>query len=112
MATITITGSNPDTGELTLSDRGHTNAKKKETIIWNLGNDCGVASIVEIAMKPAQPSTDIFTTPPHSLGSSTNWSAVVSNTVAISSEYIYFIKWIPTTGGDVKICDPKISIIP
>lgn len=112
MATITITDSNLETGELTLSDRGHTHAKNKETIVWNLGKDCGVASIVEIAMKQSPPSTNIFSTPPHSLGSSTNWSAVVSNTIAISSEYIYFIKWMPTTGGDEKICDPKISIIP
>ena len=112
MSTITITGSNPGTGELTLSDRGHTYAKKKETIVWNLGNNCGVASIVEIAMKPSPPSTNIFSTPPHSLGSSTNWSAVVNNTVAISSEYIYFIKWMPATGGGTKIYDPKISIIP
>jgi hypothetical protein len=112
MANITITGSNLETGELTLSDHGHTNAKKKETIVWNLGKDCGVASIVEIAMKPSPASTNIFSTPPHNLGSSTNWSAVVSDTVAISSEYIYFIKWMPITGGDIKTFDPKISIIP
>ena len=112
MANITITGCDLGTGELTLSDRGHTNAKKKETIIWNLGKDCGVASIVEIGMKPTPASTNIFSTPPHNLGASTNWSAVVSDTVAIASEYIYFIKWIPETGGGTKIFDPKISIIP
>lgn len=112
MANITITRSNSSTGVLTLDDHGHTYAKKKETIIWMLGKDCGVGSIVEIAMKPSPPSTNIFSTPPHSLGSSTNWSAVVSNSAPDYSEYHYYIKWIPKSGGDPKTYDPKISIMP
>ncbi len=115
MANITITRSNSSTGELTLDDHGHTHAKKKETIVWKLGKDCGVASIVEIAMKPSPPyppSTNIFSTAPHRLGSSTNWSAVVSNSAPDYSEYHYYIKWIPKSGGDPKTYDPKISIMP
>ena len=115
MANITITNSNPVTGALILDDHGHTHAKKKETIVWILKPGCGVGSIVEIAMSPSPPypaSTNIFSTGPHRVGSSTNWSAVVSNTAPVFSEYNYFIRWVPTTGGDPKTYDPKISIMP
>ena len=113
MATITITGSNSSTGELTLSDHGHTHAKKKETIVWILRKDCGVESIEEIAMAPSPPyppSLNIFYNPPYKLSKS-NWKAVIG-TPPDYSEYNYYIKWIPKSGVNELTYDPKISIEP
>ena len=112
MATITIIKSDIRTGDLTLDHGKHTYAKKKETIIWQLGKGCGVGAIVEIGMKSSPPSTNIFSIAPHRLGASTNWSAVVSDSAPDYSEYNYYIKWITTVGSEPHTCDPKISIMP
>ncbi len=115
MATITITASNPQTGELILLPANHVRAKKRETINWRLASGCGVASIVEIEMSPSPPyppSTNIFSTPPHPNGSASKWKAVISNFAPDYSEYNYYIKWSPEGGGDDQTFDPKISIMP
>ena len=115
MAIITIIKSDIRTGDLTLDDGKHTYAKKKETIIWQLGKGCGVGSIVEIAMSPSPPypaSTNIFSTAPHRLGASTNWGAIVSDSAPDYSQYNYYIKWITTVGSEPYTYDPKILIMP
>ena len=111
MAIITIIKSDIRTGDLTLDDGKHTYAKKKETIIWQLGKGCGVGAIVEIGMKSSPPSTNIFSIAPHSLGSSKDWSAVVGDPDDFS-EYNYYIKWITTVGSEPYTYDPKILIMP
>lgn len=112
MATIIIIDSNPVTGKLKLSDNGRTRAKRKETILWKLGPNCGVKTISNIYPKKSPPSDNIFSELPHRAGSSDNWKAVVHKKAAYFSEYNYSIFWVPEGSDDIKEYDPKIAIKP
>src|SRR5687768_6961918 len=112
MASIKIIASDPSTGNLTLSDHGHTKAPRGEHITWNLVAGCGVSSIEAISMKPSPPSTNIFSTLPGRAGNSTNWNATVSRNAAPRAEYNYYIDWKPTGSEEIKTFDPKITVKP
>jgi hypothetical protein len=111
MAKITITDSNPTTGELELSDGGRTKAKRKETITWKIGSNSGVKSISNIYPKTPMP-TPFFSKFPHRDGSSANWKAVIDHDAVYYSEYNYSISWIPNESDEIKEHDPIISIKP
>ena len=114
MATITITGSNIENGNLYFDVGNHIRAKKKEIIIWKLGAGCGVNDIVEISIKQHEPypAEEFFSELPKRLGKSKDWRAVVTNTTPRKSDYNYNINWITTVGTTPYTCDPKISIMP
>lgn len=112
MASITIIDSKPVTGELTLSDQGHTRAQRKETILWKLGPNCGVKTISNIYPKKSPPSNNIFSELPHRAGSSDNWKAVVHKKAHLYADYNYSIFWIPKNSDQIKEHDPKISVKP
>ena len=112
MIIITITASKSD-GTLELSDRGKSNVNNGEEVQWHIANNSGVDSITSIGMKPpmpAEPSTDIFSDPPHQLGNSRNWKGTVSETAANGDVYNYFIKWLADDGSGEHTFDPKLKV--
>ncbi len=115
---ITITGSNPATGALTLSDQGTTNAHQGDQVTWVIGPNSGVASIDNIVEKPG--SADVFSPDPVKLpGGSTNWQGTVNPNVPIDTVERYSIVWtvansgwLNNGGGAQKTFDPIIQIKP
>src|SRR5688500_20258542 len=97
----------PD-GILDLSDRGHTIAKKRDMIIWQIDNNSGVNSNKLIEKKPK--SREIFSTPPEPRGA--NWEGEISSTVPPLTRYSYSIYWQAETTNEEHEFDPIISIKP
>ena len=107
---ITITGSNPATGSLTLSDNGNTNVDPGDTVTWLIGQNSGVATINAVSDYPN--STDVFNPDPAPVGNSTNWQGTVNPGIAPGSEETYFIQWTASNGGGPYTYDPKIQVNP
>lgn len=113
---ITITGSDPNTGNLTMSDQGVTNAQQGDQITWVIGPNSGVASITGIVEKPN--SADVFSPDPVKLpGGNTNWQGTINPNVPVGTEELYTINWVVANsgwlnngGGAEKSFDPKIQI--
>ena len=106
--TIKIKKGYPD-GTLDLSDGGHTQAYKKDYIIWTIKKHQDITSIEKIEKKSG---TDIFKTPPKPNGiqPGSDWIAEIKDNASDYSEYIYSITWNGTWGR--RIYDPKISVKP
>lgn len=105
---IKITAGDPSNGSLTLSDHGHTVAEGGDTILWQIQNKSGVASITAIQEKPD--STNIFSTTPRKRGN--NWMGVIDTAAAPEAEYLYSIVWMAEDGSGPYTFDPKITIKP
>jgi hypothetical protein len=102
---IAIMKGYPD-GKLKLSDRGHTIAKRGDTILWQIDPDSEVDCIISIQEKSG--STNIFPIPPHAQGN--NWTGDISSTVPDCTIYVYSITW--SNGSVTHVFDPIISIKP
>ena len=102
--TIKIKQGNAD-GTLDLSDGGHTFAKNKDFISWNIKKGTEVTSIEKIEKKSG---ADIFKTPPHFNGS--DWVAEIKDDLPKDSEWVYSITWNGKFGR--LVYDPIISINP
>jgi hypothetical protein len=115
---ITITGSDPNNGELTLSDGGITSARPGDQITWVIEPDSGVASITSIVEKST--IADVFIPDPAKLpGGSTNWYGTVNSNLPVGTEEFYTINWtdaksgVPENGADApKSFYAKIQINP
>ena len=114
---ITITGSDANSGTLTLSDQGTTNADPGDQITWVIGANSGVASITGINDKPA--STDVFSVEPALQPPTTNWLGTINPAIPRGSVESYTILWttagsgwLNSGGGTAKSFDPKIQINP
>jgi hypothetical protein len=105
---IKIMAGNTADGSLQLSDRGHTVAEGGDTILWQIANKSGVASITAIEEKAD--STNIFSEPPHKKGN--NWVGVVDPEAPPKAEYVYSIVWMAGDGSGPYTFDPKITIKP
>lgn len=103
---IRIKGSDPSTGNLDLSDHGHTPARAGDTIIWQIAQDSGVDSIISIQEKSG--SANIWSTLPHPRGN--NWTGDINSAAPAYAVYIYSITW--AKGSNSYICDPIIAIKP
>ncbi len=118
MAKITINKGYPGTQKLDLSDRGFTQADKRETIVWEIGKDSGVQLISNIRAKKSAPTNVIFSEMPHRVSSSDNWKATIDKDSPDYSEFHYDIYWIPDPGTDpipaipIKTYDPIIAVKP
>jgi hypothetical protein len=112
MATITIQNGDPATGLLDLSDRGHTDAHRGETITWKVRPHCSVKSISNIYVKDPSPINIIWQEYPHRDGISDNWKAVIDRSSPDYSEYNYNIFWVPDGSTEIKKFDPKIAVKP
>jgi hypothetical protein len=106
---IKIKNGNYSTGELTLSDGGHTRADKTDYVNWSIQRNATnkVASIENIQIKTNNPS--IFSTNPHANGE--EWSAEIDYNALYNAECYYSICWKGKDGKDY-IHDPKISVKP
>jgi len=104
---ISILGSDPATGELTLSDRGVTVAKRSQKVTWVIGPHSGVVSITGITVKEG--STNVFDPEPHQLGNSSNWQGTISAAVKPPAEELYSITWTDSAGTEHTF-DPKIQV--
>lgn len=106
---IKIKNGDYDTGQLTLSDGGHTRANKTDYINWSIHNNAGnrVVSIIGIEKKSNNP--DIFSIDPHANGA--EWSAEIDNHTTYHTECLYSISWKGKDGNNY-IHDPKISVKP
>ncbi len=117
MATIIIKWGDPHSGHLEMSDGGHTDANRSESITWTLGQKCGVKLISNIDVKAPSPINIIWERKPHRIGTSDKWEAKIHKDSRDHSEYNYFISWMPA-GADpdpahpIKIFDPKIAVKP
>jgi len=104
---ITITGIDPSTNQLILSDNGNTVASRSDTITWSIGNNSGVASITGIVDNSA---IDIFSPDPAVQPNSSSWQGTVNPNLTIPSEEYYTINY--TKSGTNEACsfDPKIQV--
>ncbi|MEP6596945.1 MAG: hypothetical protein ABJA71_13415, partial [Ginsengibacter sp.] len=105
---IKILASKSSNGTLTLSDHGHSQASRGDSVTWQIGNKSGVASITSVQKKPFSP--EIFSTPPRRQGS--NWRGVISSTTPSYTNYEYSIFWLANDGTGPYEYDPKISVNP
>lgn len=95
-------------GHLELSDRGHTRAKRSETIIWQVDPHSEVRRIIRIEKKKG--FENIFE-PGHPSEHGNDWKGDIKSNVAIGSEYRYSIFWENNNGNELEF-DPIISIRP
>lgn len=120
---ITITGSDLTTGNLTMSDKGESNAIPGDQVTWVIAAASGVATITSFV--PKQGSIDIFSPPgkePAPVPGTSSWQGTINPDYLPfqREEYIYTINW--TTAGTgwlgndnkglPKSYDPKIIINP
>lgn len=112
---ITITGSDPNTGNLTMSDQGTTNVIPGDQVTWVIGPGSGVASIAGINDKVS--SQDVFKPDPALLANSTSWQGTVNPLIPPGSVEYYTIVWttagsgwLNSGGGSSKSFDPKIQV--
>lgn len=82
MPTIRITGSDPVTGNLTLSPSGPVVANRSQIVTWILAPNSGVSSIKSITNKTT--SVDVFNPDPGPVGgNSTNWQGTINPNLTI-----------------------------
>ena len=104
---IRITGSDKKTGNLTLSDNGHTKADPGQKIIWQIDKGSNVRSIVAIEQKRG---TNFWSSLPAPQGA--NWQGTIRTDAKEREEYEYLISWIASDDGLEYKHDPIISIRP
>lgn len=107
MPVITITASDPSTGELTLSDHGNTVASRSQKVTWVVSPNSGVKAIIGITVKEG--STNVFDPLPKQLGNSANWRGTISPTIEVPAEELYNIIWIDGEDNE-HVYDPKIQV--
>ena len=107
MPVITITASDPSTGELTLSDHGNTVASRSQKVTWVVSPNSGVKAIIGITVKEG--STNVFDPLPKQLGNSANWRGTISPTIEVPAEELYNIIWIDGDDNE-HVYDPKIQV--
>ena len=114
---IKITKGDPQTGKLTLSDHGTTNADPGDQVTWQIEPGSGVAAITKIFEKPG--SADVFSPDPHQLPNSSKWQGTVNPNLENGAEEYYTINWTTSGsgwlnqgGGQAKSFDPLIKVNP
>ena len=115
MASTTITGSDPATGNLTMSDHGNTNCKHGEVVTWVILPTSGVNQITAITPKPG--NINVFAVGPAKLpGAAKNWQGRIKNAASLPIptppgfvEELYDIAWTDNNGNH-HIFDPKIQV--
>lgn len=107
MAAINITGSDPNNGNLTLSDHGNSSVSRGEVVTWTIRPHSGVDSITAITVKPN--STNVFGSGPAKLGNSSNWQGKIKAELEIPTEEEYNIDW-KDSEGTTRTFDPKLSV--
>ena len=107
---INITGIDPSTGQLILSDNGSTNVDPGDTVTWNIMNNSGVASITSIV---DDSTLDLFSDDPHAVNSNaaSSWTGTVSSSAARGTEETYTINY-TTSSGQTCRYDPVIKVNP
>lgn len=107
---INITGIDPSTGQLILSDNGQTNVDPGDTVTWNIMNNSGVASITSIV---DDTTTNLFSTQPTAQNSNagSSWQGTISSSAQRNAEEDYTINY-TTDAGETCRHDPKIIVNP
>ena len=109
MPSIIITGSDPKTGKLILSDHGITITSRSQKVTWIIGPHSGVSAITAISPKPD--SINVFNPIPQPLGISTNWQGTVDANLKVPAEELYNIFWNDIHNNNHQF-DPKIRVKP
>lgn len=109
MPSIIITGSNPKTGRLILSDNGITITSRSQKVTWIIGPHSGVSAITAISAKPD--SINVFNPIPQPVGNSTNWQGTVDPDLTVPAEELYDIFWNDASNNNHQF-DPKIRVKP
>ena len=108
MPSITITGSDASTGNLTLSDNGSTDANRGTVVTWIVGPNSGVSAITSITTDAG--STDVFSPDPSAVGgASKNWQGTVNSAISVPVTEDYTIGWTDSSGGSHSF-DPRINV--
>ncbi len=123
-ATITITGSNPNTGELTLVDSKGNQATVFEVdagkcIKWKIAKGINVSSIQDLDKKDT--SINVFRKLPHKKWLSKSWKGTVEKLEILKEKFAgketpdgyivedYFIGW-KANNDSTHVYDPKIQV--
>lgn len=98
-------------GTLELSDKGHTRARKGNSLKWKIkdGSDATSIKVASIEIKIEQDPSNIFSIKPNN--DEGEWKAEIDKHAADNAECKYSIHWKDCDGND-RIHDPKISIKP
>lgn len=106
MATITVSY---DGVELTLSDKGHTNASHSEQIIWHPGT--GVHSVTNVAAKSTSPITtsEFWSDSPHQNG--VNFKGTINDSVVGAWDYDITCNVGTVQNPISKSKDPRIQVL-
>ncbi|RIA09691.1 hypothetical protein OE09_1537 [Flavobacteriaceae bacterium MAR_2010_72] len=107
MPTVTITGGNTSTGQLTISPSATLQASRGSIVNWIV-----TASGITITnIHKYDSSIDIFSTDPHAVGggNSNNWQGTISSSATVGSEETYYIDWTDASGGTHRF-DPTIRV--
>jgi hypothetical protein len=112
---ITITGGDPSTGKLTMTDdSGHAahnfHADHGQVIMWILHPNPDVEEILDITQKDTTENYNIFSDLPIAIGGSKNWKATIDSNTDNPFEW-YNIIW-KDKGGKERIYDPLIQVKP
>ena len=107
MIVIQILGSDPSTGNLTMSDNGHSDVSRGDQVTWIVHPNSGVNSLTGITVKTG--STNVFGTGPCPIGNSSNWRGKILDTLIIPIDEDYNIYWDDTTGTN-HCYDPKLTV--
>jgi hypothetical protein len=114
MAAIRITGSDTQTGNLTMQDSNGNSAStihvnRGEVVTWEIQNNSGVSGITQISPKADNPN--LFSSGPQKLpGSAINWQGTIAQNPNGTQEF-YFIDWLDGQGTTHRY-DPLIQLNP
>lgn len=106
MATITVSY---DGVELTMSDKGHTNANNSEQIHWHPGS--GVHSVTKVVAKPTSPipTAKFWSDSPHPNG--VNFKGTIINDVEGAWDYDITCNVGTNQNPISKSRDPRIQVL-
>ena len=107
---IEVTHGDAVTGELTLSDRGHTFVDPGDIVTWKIKHGSGVEAITSITDDAG--SVNVFDPNPAPVGGSSNWKGTVKTVVPKGSLEEYTICWETPSGQTPPCYDPKIQLNP
>lgn len=100
-----------DGNKLEMSDRGKTDVRKTDTVIWKLHQKSGVERIIDIKYK--DPTKNVFSADPAEVPDSTDWEGTIKNEeIKDSIVEEYYIQFKKTGLPGVYTYDPIIQMNP
>ncbi len=109
MTVIQISGSDTSTGNLTMSDNGHSELNAGVKVKWNVHPNSGVEDITGITVKTN--SMNVFSSGPSRIGNSSNWLGKIMSWIDVTTDEEYNIEW-KGDDGNIYTYDPRLRVNP